>query len=64
MDQTDKKFIITLNETTAMQLMHLGLVLLSSQDGVWTFLNEPFKLNMADFESRPKEIVYTNMLNG
>lgn len=55
----DKKFIITIDATTAQQLISLGYQLVSHSDKEFVFINSPEKFSS---EINKKKLVFTDML--
>ena len=57
-----KNFIMTTYKDTADKLIAEGLQLVSNNNGVYTFLNQPQK-NLSFDEIDKTTVAYTNMLN-
>lgn len=57
---SQKKFVITRDETAANQLLASGLRLLSNVSGTYTFVNDPVKFNFEQFDK--KLVYFTNNL--
>lgn len=57
---SQKKFVITRDETAANQLLASGLCLLSNVSGTYTFVNDPVKFNFEQFDK--KLVCFTNNL--
>lgn len=57
---SQKKFVITRDETAANQLLASGLRLLSNVSGTYTFVNDPVKFNFEQFDK--KLVCFTNNL--
>ena len=55
---SQKKFVITRDETAANQLLASGLRLLSNVSGTYTFVNDPVKFNFEQFDK--KLVCFTN----
>lgn len=61
MPESKQNFIMTMDESTAKQLLAVGFKLISKNGGVHTFINQPPKnFNFEQFDST--KIRYTNML--
>ena len=58
--QQDKNFILTNDEKTKTKLLQNGLTLVGQNGDLYTFVNEPKKLNKFDFSSL--KIKFTNKL--
>ncbi len=62
MPQSKQKFIMTVDESTAKNLLAVGFKLISKNGGNYTFLNQPPKnFNFEKFDS--SKLYYTNMLS-
>lgn len=62
MPQSNQKFIVTMDKSTANKLTAVGFKLISQIGGSYTFLNQPPKnFNFEQFGS--EKIHYTNMLS-
>ena len=57
-----QKFIMTTDKETADKLISVGFQLVSQNNGVYTFLNQPPK-NFTFDEVDKKKMAYTNILN-
>ena len=56
------KFIMTMDETTAKNLIAVGFKLISKNGGAYTFINQPPKnFNFEQFDK--SKVRYTNMLS-
>lgn len=56
------KFIMTMDETTAKNLVAVGFKLISQTGGTYTFINQPPKnFNFEQFDKT--KVRYTNMLS-
>lgn len=62
MPQSKQNFIMTMDESTAKNLLAVGFKLMSKNGGAYTFINQPPKnFNFEQFDST--KIRYTNMLS-
>lgn len=59
-NMSQKKFIMTRDETTANKLLASGFRLLSNVSGTYTFVNDPTKFNFEQFDK--KMVCFTNNL--